>query len=235
MSYEQKVRMKIALWRLEMEKPPSLFQRTARSFQTKINNVIPERVHEVVTESIRGMVQTTLTGAEYTTKLRDVNGLTLETLDKNVMDTLAWYKKAAALEGAGTGAGGLLLGLVDFPLLLGIKMKFLFEAASHYGFDSNRYEERLFLLHIFQLAFSGDSHRVRTFRTIESWDHSRHELTTLDWRVFQQEYRDYIDLAKLFQLVPGFGALIGAVANYRLLDHLGETAMNCYRMRWFAK
>ena len=32
--------------------------------------------------------------------------------------------KIAAAEGAGTGAGGILLGLADFPLLLGIKIKF---------------------------------------------------------------------------------------------------------------
>jgi hypothetical protein len=36
-------------------------------------------------------------------------------------------------------------------------------------------------------------------------------------------------------LVPGIGAVVGAVANYHLLDHLGETAMNCYRLRLFAK
>ncbi len=28
------------------------------------------------------------------------------------------------IEGAGTGAGGIFLGLSDFPLLLGIKVKF---------------------------------------------------------------------------------------------------------------
>jgi hypothetical protein len=31
--------------------------------------------------------------------------------------------------------------------------------------------------------------------------------------------------------MPGIGAIVGAYANYQLLDKLGETAMNCYRMR----
>jgi hypothetical protein len=53
----------------------------------------------------------------------------------------------------------------------------------------------------------------------------------LDWRTFQQEYRDYIDLIKLLQMVPGLGAIVGAFANYRLTEHLGETAMNAYRLR----
>ena len=45
---------------------------------------------------------------------------------------------------------------------------------------------------------------------------------------------DYIDLAKMAQLLPVIGAAVGAVANYQLLKQLGDTAMNCYRMRHFA-
>ncbi|EIJ81944.1 hypothetical protein PB1_03355 [Bacillus methanolicus PB1] len=48
---------------------------------------------------------------------------------------------------------------------------------------------------------------------------------------FQQKYRDYIDFVKMLQPVPGVGAVVGAFANYNLLDHLGEMAMNAYRLR----
>jgi hypothetical protein len=57
----------------------------------------------------------------------------------------------------------------------------------------------------------------------------------MDWRKFQQEYRDYIDLVKMFQLVPGIGAFVGAYANNNLLKQLGETAMNAYRLRILEK
>jgi len=56
----------------------------------------------------------------------------------------------------------------------------------------------------------------------------------LAWGRFQQGYRDYLDLAKLAQLLPVVGAPIGAIVNWRLVDRLGETAMNAYRLRWFA-
>ena len=36
------------------------------------------------------------------------------------------------------------------------------------------------------------------------------------------------------QLVPVIGAAVGAVANYKLIEQLGDTAMNCYRLRHFA-
>ena len=58
------------------------------------------------------------------------------------------------------------------------------------------------------------------------------DINQFDWRTFQQEYRDYIDLAKMAQLIPIIGAPVGAVANFQLLKKLGKTAMNAYHMRW---
>ena len=70
---------------------------------------------------------------------------------------------------------------------------------------------------------------------MENWEHFQKNLPEdiheFDWRTFQQEYRDYIDLAKMAQLVPVIGAPVGAIVNYRLINKLGKTAMNAYRMR----
>jgi hypothetical protein len=35
----------------------------------------------------------------------------------------------------------------------------------------------------------------------------------------------------MLQLVPGIGAAVGAFANNNLMEHLGETTKNAYRMR----
>lgn len=70
---------------------------------------------------------------------------------------------------------------------------------------------------------------------IRNWDQKKTELpndiNAFEWRMFQQEYRDYIDLAKMAQLIPGIGAVVGVVVNYKLIQKLGITAMNAYRMR----
>jgi uncharacterized protein (DUF697 family) len=58
-----------------------------------------------------------------------------------------------AVEGGITGAGGILLGFADFPMLIGIKIKLLFDVASVYGFNIKDYKERIYLLHIFELTF----------------------------------------------------------------------------------
>ncbi len=115
----------------------------------------------------------------------------------------------------------------------------LFDVAALYGYDVRDYRERLYILHIFQLAFSSQQHRRGVYAQMVDWEQKKQQLPEdihqFDWRNFQQEYRDYIDLAKLAQLIPGIGAVVGLVVNYRLLKKLGLTAMNAYRMRWIEK
>ena len=102
-----------------------------------------------------------------------------------------------------------------------------------YGHEADRFDERLYILNLFQLAFSSPHQRPAAFAAIDHWDARTHPTddTHFDWRAFQQTYRDYIDLAKLAQMIPIVGAPIGAVVNWRLLERLGETAMNGYRQR----
>ena len=103
------------------------------------------------------------------------------------------------------------------------------------GLVDKDYRERMYILSIFQLAFSSQDHVNKVFAKIENWNEYKNTLSDdindLDWRSFQQEYRDYIDLAKLLQLVPGIGAVVGAYVNNKLVDKLGEYAMYAYRMR----
>nr|GGG82563.1 ABC transporter-associated protein EcsC [Virgibacillus oceani] len=233
MAYEDKAKDELKQWRQKMKRKSSLINRLSKKAQTKINEKIPQKAHTIITESIKKMVQATLAGSEFTTKKPDSGLVTLEEKEKLVKDKIDAYKRTAAVEGAGTGAGGIFLGLADFPILLSIKMRFLFETASLYGYNTKLYEERLFILHVFQLAFSSDKHRNDTLELIDNWEERKEELIELDWRLFQQEYRDYIDFVKMLQLLPGIGAIVGAYANYNLLDQLGETAINCYRIRYF--
>ena len=229
--YELKAYQEVAEWKHRMGKKAGILNRLSKKAQSKVNSLIPEKAHQIITDSIKNMVKATLVGSNLTTKKKQNAGSSLEEMDQKFSGKLSAYKKTAIVEGAGTGAGGFLLCLADFPLLLTIKMKLLFEAASIYGFDTNQYEERLFLLHVFKLAFSSDDKRRETLEIIEEWETRKTEISELDWREFQQEYRDYIDFVKMLQLVPGIGAAVGAYANNNLMEHLGETANNAYRMR----
>ena len=114
-------------------------------------------------------------------------------------------------------------------------MKMMFEIATLYGFSTKDYRERIFILHIFQLTFSSQKNRNQTYPILEDWevqkDQFPDDINAFDWKTFQLEYRDYIDLVKLLQLIPGVGAPIGAMVNHRLTKKLGSNCMNGYRMR----
>lgn len=233
-AYEENALRELTAWQQEMLRPPSLVNQLAAKVQHKLNSYIPEKVH-----SHHHHHQTddpgVLFGAKLTTKKPEKHA-SLFLKETLVQERIAFYRRAAAAEGGITGAGGILLGFADFPLLLSLKLKLLYEITALYGYSVEDYRERLYLLHIFQLAFSSQSQRRRVYLQMVNWEeqkkHLPEDIHRFDWRTFQQEYRDYIDIPKLAQLIPVIGAPVGAVVNYKLLQKLGGTAMNAYRMRW---
>lgn len=237
-SYDDSIRSLLADWERRLMKPPGLLARTSKKVQTKINENIPAKVHAALTSAVKGIFHTVLFTLDYVPKGLPQTGLSLRERDDKAAALVNTYKKIAAAEGAGTGAGGFALGLVDFPALIAIKMKCLFELSHLYGHSTRDYRERLFLLYVFQLAFSGLDHKADIYRTIRNWDAvalqypaGEQALQTIDWEKLQQEYRDAIDFRKMLQLVPGIGAIVGAWANYGLLEELGEAAINSFRLR----
>jgi hypothetical protein len=235
-NYEEIAKSELIAWQKKMLRRPGLMNNLSKSIQVKINSWIPEKVHKAITITIKQMIRGVLYGAKVTT-LKIFPFTSLEDKEIAVRKKIDFYRKTAAVEGGITGAGGILLGLADFPILIGIKIKFLFEIASVYGFDIRDYKERVYLLHIFELAFSSDLHRKNVYLKMTDWDQKKKDLPQdmhdFDWRSFQQEYRDYLDIAKMAQLIPVIGAPVGIIVNNRLLKKLGVTAMNAYRMRIF--
>ena len=196
----------LEIWKEKMRKKPSLLNKASKGVQNKFNSILPDNYHNIITSAIKNMTKVVLFRSKYTTK-KPLIGLTLKERDDLALDKIKTYKNTAMIEGAGTGAGGILIGLTDLPLLLGIKIKLLYELASIYGFDVKDYRERMYILSIFQLAFSSQNHVNKVFAKIENWD----------------EYKN--------TLSDDIGAFVGAYVNNKLVDKLGEYAMYAYRMR----
>lgn len=232
--YHQLVSQELQQWKSAMRSKPTFWNRTTKKVQKKVNNIIPEKVHQAITKAIKEITRAVVFGSGFTTRTRK-EIRSLEETEIKVQERINFYSSSAAVEGAATGFGGFLLSLADFPLWLTLKMKMLFEIASRYGYDTKDYKERLYILHIFQLTFSSQQRRNEVFEKMENWELIKEQfpddLNTFDWRTFQLEYRDYIDLAKLLQLIPGVGAIAGAFVNHKLTNKLGKVAMNAYRMR----
>ena len=232
--YFLKVQHEHRQWCSRMSRKPSLLNMAAKGVQHKLNQLIPEKMHIIITRTIKEITRAVLFGAGFTT-FRRRKLETFEEVEKHVIRRIGIYSSSSAVEGAVTGFGGFLAGMADFPLWLSLKMKLLFEIAYNYGADIHDYKERLYILYIFQLTFSSQKHRNFIFKVMKDWELKKEALPAdihnFDWRTFQLEYRDYIDLAKLIQLIPGIGAIAGAYVNHRYTRILGHNAMNAYRLR----
>lgn len=236
--YLHYVNAELGLWLHQMKKRSGLFGKITHGVQSKINDWIPDKVHKAITLAIENMVKVVITGSSWI-RPKVAENMELKVREMKIRNRIKWYRNTASAEGAVTGAGGILLGFADFPAFLTIKMKMLFDIAALYGFDTRDYQERLFILYVFQLSFSSQQRRNELIGLIENWDGYKDtlpgDLKGFDWKTFQLDYRDYIDLAKLAQLIPVVGAGVGAIANYRLTEHLGKNAMNAYRLRVLEK
>ena len=232
--YFQTIKKELAAWEKQVTKPVGLINRMSKGLQAKLHNITPQKAQNIITASVKTMVETVLSGSSLITKEKKAVNPTLAESDFLVERAYNIYHKTAVAQGIGFGLGGFLINLADFPALMTIKMKFLFDCCKLYGFDVDQKSERLFMLYIFQLAYCCDKRRLEIFPIIRDWDKHAGKIE-VDWEKLQIEYRDYMDIAKLLQLLPVVGAVAGGTANHGLMKKLKNTAMNCYRLRVMKK
>ncbi|SNZ14370.1 EcsC protein family protein [Terribacillus aidingensis] len=229
--YKERKRKEALFYYNSLQRRGGRFQRMSKGTQDIITDRIPKAVHSTITTAVRQMIELSLTSSKYILPIKVEESWSFEEREKEVRKVINRYKTTARIEGAGTGAGGVILGMADFPLLLSIKMKCLFEIGRIYGFDVTAFSERVFLLQIFSATFSSGETRIHLWEEIRNWNQVTGAIDDVNWRVLQQEYRDHIDLVKMIQLLPGVGAFVGAIINGKFLEQLGTAAMNAYRIR----
>lgn len=228
--YEETVRKELEDWKQKLLKKPNPMGSFSKNIQGKIQDLIPEKVQDGITVAIKSMVETILTASSLLTDTEVSSQPALSESDFLVERKYKTYYKVAMAQGIGFGMGGMLINLADLPALLSIKVKFLFDCAKLYGFDVEEKSERLFMLYVFQLAFCSDAYKEKIAPIVMNWEAHKQDVE-MNWRELQIEYRDYMDIAKLLQLLPVVGAAAGGVANHNLMQKLKITAMNSYRWR----
>lgn len=231
--YERDVEEELRRWRRLLLRKDSIIQAKASSLQKRMNEKLPRIYHNVATVCVQKTVEMIIAGVAFTHKDPEGRPLSLQERELRTRRVFATYRRMAIVEGVGTGAGGVIAGLTDFPLLLTLKMKALFDVAAIYGYSTAEQCERVYLLLIFQLAFSTGEMKKSVLEKIDAY--SKAGMSDVDWHAWQMHYRDYIDLPKTLQLVPGLGAFIGGFVNRSLFYQLEETTINVYRLRWLSE
>lgn len=163
--------------------------------------------------------------------------LPISKMDTTVEKLAGNRKKLAALQGAGTGIGGIFTITIDIPLLLGLQLKTLQDIAICYGYDPNEKKERLFIVKCLQFVSSdivGKQAILSQLSLFEQQNENvkREVLSELQgWREVVFTYRDQVGWKKLFQMIPVAGLIFGAFINRSAVNDIAETGMMLYRKR----
>lgn len=176
----------------------------------------------------------------------DIFSLDLYDVDKVVGLLGAKYKVLAASEGAAAGVSGLLGIPVDIVALLGLNLRAIGEYATYYGFDIKVQHERLFALNILGLASnpSDASKQISMAQLIKiaqdvakkkTWDQLNEHLYVKVIGNISNKLGQRLTKAKLAQIVPATGAIIGGGFNAYYTNKVCESAYYLYRERFLAQ
>ncbi|MEN6411917.1 MAG: EcsC family protein [Veillonellales bacterium] len=225
--------------------------------------ILDNKVGEVISNSIQGIISLLNDASSWSVRtdaifrefedngysvktISDIEKLQLEEVDRVVGFLGAKYKTTAFAEGAATGAAGGPGIAADIPLLFGIALRAIGEYATYYGFDINRQEERQYILDILMLVSSPTQAakqqtmveltkiasavaKKKTWKEIEKIGLA----TTLKKIGEQLGFR--MTKAKLGQIVPIFGAVVGAGYNTYFIKCVCDASYFLYRERFLAR
>lgn len=80
-TYEARCRVRLAAWERSLLKPPGVVARTSKRIQTRINQVLPAKVHQTLTAVVKGIVQSVQVGLDYAPATPPLTGLSLQDRD----------------------------------------------------------------------------------------------------------------------------------------------------------
>jgi len=175
-----------------------------------------------------------------------IHVLDLEDVDRTIGWLGAKYKSLALAEGAGSGYVGLPGIPADIVALVTLNQRAIGEYATYCGFDISSQQERLFAFNILALASSStnaakqmamaqlvriarDAAKKRAWRDLE-----KHAFVRVI-RVIAKSLGIRLTKAKLAQVIPVTGAVIGGGFNAYYTTRTCDASYFLYRERFLAE
>lgn len=225
------------------------------------NYVFDTPVGKAVTKAVQGIVSMLNDGASWSVRTEsiyaefrsdgctsvrgptDIHRLSLEQVDKTVGHLAAKYKAFAAAEGAAAGTLGAPAIIADVPVLAGIALRAVNEFAAYYGFETSTQSERMFAMAVLSAASSPTvatkqvalAELTRASVMIgqrKTWEELQKVLSVNAIKKVAEALGVRLTKAKLAQVVPVTGAVVGAGFNAWYLGAVSETAYMLYRERF---
>ncbi len=173
-------------------------------------------------------------------RVEDLRDVPLERLDPLARSFFTQNALLAAIEGGGTGLGGVVLIAADIPLLFTINLRLIQQIGAAYGFPMRGPVFRPLVLSIFNVAASG-GREARNAALREVSVAAAALANELDYKgrvsgTFREQTRQLpreiaknILGRKLSQAIPIAGAAVGAGINYWFTTQTAETAYMIFR------
>jgi EcsC protein family len=236
-SYEAEQVRQIAAWKSEPPNPLSeLWKRITMPVASAVERLLPDRAVRVAITKAYDVSETLAAwddvrrraGVEDIAELRH---RPLEECDRLASSIGSSAEAIAAVEGAATGAGGMLTTLLDVPLLFVLGLSTIRKVGHCYGYPLEHHKDRHFVLGVMIAALAG-SLEVRRRRV--------HQLRELEDLLIEETQEDILTeeaLSFLFQLevfegVPGIGTISGGALNWLFMRRVEETARMVFGERW---
>ncbi|WP_423409092.1 EcsC family protein [Heyndrickxia sp. MSNUG] len=168
-------------------------------------------------------------------ELADLQGVPVEEMKKVSLELGEQRKKAATIQGASTGIGGIFTLAIDIPAVLAISLKTLQEIAMIHGYDPKDKKERVFIIKCLQYSSAdvvGKQAILNELSDFNNENRSREVISQLQgWREVTLAYTESFGWKKLLQMVPVAGIVFGAFANRSMVSDLAETGTMLYQKR----
>ena len=184
--------------------------------------------------------------------LEEIHDLDLEKVDRAIGFLAAKYKSIAAAEGAAAGAAGnfgpaagAAAIAADVTALLTLNLRAVSEYATYCGFDITKQQERLFALNVLGLASSPTdaskavamAQLVKIAKEVaqkKAWKELEKHLFVQIVQRITKSLSIRLTKAKLAQIIPAAGAVIGGGFNAYFTAKVCESAYFLYRERFLA-
>ena len=183
---------------------------------------------------------------DYIKTRRDIFLLDLEEADRVNGWLGAKYKTLATTEGAAAGYVGLPGIPADIIALIALNQRAIGEYATYYGFDISCQQERLFALNILGLASSPNdaakqvamAQLVKIAQDVakkKAWKDLEKYYFVKIVKIIANSLAIRLTKAKLAQIIPVTGAIVGGGFNAYYTDKVCDAAFYLYRERFLAE
>jgi hypothetical protein len=234
--YETAVVEEVAAWKTAHSNPlAELFKRTAQPVARFFEAIVPDEV-------ARSLVNRAYEFSEFLAGQRDIlrragveaiedlQRRPLEDCDRLAEDVGRVACGLSVVEGAVTGAGGILTTAIDVPILFTLALRTILRIGHCYGYLLDCPEDRAYALQVLIIGVSG-SREKRLERLCDLHELEEMAIEESQEDIVIEELASFLFQLEGLEAIPGLGIASGALLNYTFMQRVVVAARSVFEER----